>query len=87
MMLAVWALLAVFYAFDEGHRVRFFVGCAVALSFLLALCLGSIQLTASLFKWRALKHAIDFDMRELLFFSVSTAAARTWQGFFMRHLM
>ncbi|KAL8448470.1 hypothetical protein Emed_003804 [Eimeria media] len=70
MLLALWIVLAVLYLFDGSHGLRFFVVCAVALSFFVSLCLGAINLTSALFTWRALKYAIDSDMRELLFSSL-----------------
>lgn len=70
VLLAICGLLTVFYMFDEGRGVRFFASCAVALSFVLALSLGLIQLAASLLKWRAVKCGIDSDVREALLFSL-----------------
>ncbi|KAL8451155.1 hypothetical protein Emag_002872 [Eimeria magna] len=71
MLLALWIVLAILYLFDGNHGLRLFVVCAVALSFVVSLCLGAIHMTSALFTWRALKYALDSDMRELLFSSVS----------------
>lgn len=77
MLLAICGVLTVFYMLDEGRGVRFLVSCAVALSFVLALFLGLIQLAASLLTWKALKYGIDSDVREALLFSVSEAGFST----------
>ncbi|KAL8273806.1 hypothetical protein Esti_002280 [Eimeria stiedai] len=71
MLLALWIVLAVLYLFDGNHGLRFFVVCAVALSFVVSLCLGAIHLTSAVFTWKALKYAVDSDMRELLFSSLT----------------
>ncbi|OEH78206.1 hypothetical protein cyc_06114 [Cyclospora cayetanensis] len=70
LLLAVWALLVVVYLFEEKRNAEFLVGCAIATSLILFLCLGAIQLTTALFKWRALKYAIDLDLREQLLTSL-----------------
>ncbi|CDJ29597.1 uncharacterized protein EMH_0051040 [Eimeria mitis] len=70
MFLAAWALLTLIYLLEGGRGSRFFVGLAVALSFVLSLCTGAVQLTASLVKWKALKCSLDMDLRERIFASL-----------------
>lgn len=83
LLLAVLAMVVVIYLFDGERGPRFFVGFAVALSFILSLCVGAIQLTASLLKWRALKCSVDLDLRQCIFSAVSSADNRlTGNGFF-----